>query len=285
MRTLSLFRCHLLLLPNCQRSLFLRVIPREKQPTKISWIRASTAGADSIDSSQLRESSYWLLSGSQPSEKWFRKTFPNFLKLVLPQTLLRQTLAANQSVNFKWRSGILTSQKPLVNPVGKVFPKVSWKAWRPDFKPLKGSSLDANQKTNGDDRDRTGNLRLARAALSQLSYVPQKCQQQILLLTNLSYAIKNCKTTKVPLKVKKWAYVDSNHGPQLYQSCALTNWAIRPNKRTGILSSYVVAVKSLSTLVLQKITFSSPQNDTGSLIRFAIDKNLFAETFSNRLSH
>ena len=71
------------------------------------------------------------------------------------------------------------------------------------MKPLKGSNLDANQKTNGDDRDRTGNLRLARAALSQLSYVPQKCQQQILLLTNLSYAIKNCKTTKVPLKVKK----------------------------------------------------------------------------------
>src|SRR5262245_5412260 len=25
------------------------------------------------------------------------------------------------------------------------------------------------------------------------------------------------------LSIKKWAYVDSNHGPQLYQSCALTN--------------------------------------------------------------
>ena len=28
-------------------------------------------------------------------------------------------------------------------------------------------------KSNGDDRDRTDNLRLARAALSQLSYVPE----------------------------------------------------------------------------------------------------------------
>ena len=26
----------------------------------------------------------------------------------------------------------------------------------------------------------------------------------------------------------KWAYLDSNQGPQLYQSCALANWAIRP---------------------------------------------------------
>ena len=46
---------------------------------------------------------------------------------------------------------------------------------------------------SGDDRDRTGNPRLAKPVLSQLSYIPI------------------------------WAYVDSNHGPQLYQSCALTN--------------------------------------------------------------
>ena len=29
------------------------------------------------------------------------------------------------------------------------------------------------QRTNGDDRARTGNLRLAKPALSQLSYVPE----------------------------------------------------------------------------------------------------------------
>ena len=54
--------------------------------------------------------------------------------------------------------------------------------------------------TIGDDRDRTDNLCLARAALSQLSYVPSNS----------------------PALSPQWAYVDSNHGPQLYQSCALT---------------------------------------------------------------
>ncbi len=50
-------------------------------------------------------------------------------------------------------------------------------------------------KKIGDDRDRTGNLRVANAALSQLSYVPQD----------------------------NWAHLDSNQGPQPYQGCALTN--------------------------------------------------------------
>lgn len=52
----------------------------------------------------------------------------------------------------------------------------------------------------GDDRDRTDNLRLARAALSQLSYVPVCWWNQ-----------------------REWAYVDSNHGPRLYQSRTLTS--------------------------------------------------------------
>ena len=72
---------------------------------------------------------------------------------------------------------------------------------------------------SGDDRDRTGNLRLAKPALSQLSYVP---------------GLRDKKPRRSPLDFHKgfppqascceeWAYVDSNHGPQLYQSCALTN--------------------------------------------------------------
>jgi hypothetical protein len=32
--------------------------------------------------------------------------------------------------------------------------------------------------SNGDDRDRTGNLRLAKPALSQLSYVPEPASQE-----------------------------------------------------------------------------------------------------------
>jgi hypothetical protein len=61
-----------------------------------------------------------------------------------------------------------------------------------------GRGLDSWVSLNcGDDRDRTGNLRLAKPALSQLSYVPVFSRQ--------------------------WAYLDSNQGPQLYQSCALAN--------------------------------------------------------------
>src|SRR5262249_44861849 len=56
----------------------------------------------------------------------------------------------------------------------------------------------------GDDRDRTGNLRLAKPALSQLSYVP----------CFIRYAASG---------QGQWAYLDSNQGPQLYQSCALAN--------------------------------------------------------------
>ena len=52
----------------------------------------------------------------------------------------------------------------------------------------------------GEDGDRTRDLLLAKQALSQLSYSPQVCE-----------ADRMC------------AYLDSNQGPQLYQSCALAN--------------------------------------------------------------
>ena len=64
---------------------------------------------------------------------------------------------------------------------------------------------------NGDDRDRTGNLRLAKPTLSQLSYVP------VAFSLAQEFHIRFC------LEREKWAYLDSNQGPQLYQSCALAN--------------------------------------------------------------
>ena len=75
-------------------------------------------------------------------------------------------------VNNKWRSGILTSQKPPVNPGEKKFPGSFSERIGVWFKTSQRHKPLYFLKHNGDDRDRTGNLRLARAALSQLSYVP-----------------------------------------------------------------------------------------------------------------
>src|SRR5579871_1361379 len=55
-------------------------------------------------------------------------------------------------------------------------------------------------RTCGDDGVRTRDLRLAKPALSQLSYIPSSLADR-----------------------PQWAYLDSNQGPQLYQSCALAN--------------------------------------------------------------
>ena len=59
----------------------------------------------------------------------------------------------------------------------------------------------------GDDGNRTRDLLLAKQALYQLSYFP---------LPNLAPSDK-------PKAIPQWAYLDSNQGPQLYQSCALAN--------------------------------------------------------------
>ncbi len=48
---------------------------------------------------------------------------------------------------------------------------------------------------DGDEGIRTPDLRRAKAALFQLSYIPVQ---------------------------EKWAFLDSNQGPQSYQDCALT---------------------------------------------------------------
>jgi hypothetical protein len=75
--------------------------------------------------------------------------------------------------------------------------------------------------TSGDDRDRTGNLRLAKPALSQLSYVPGPCSS---LVFREAYLVK--RISKEPTEkqaTKEWARVDSDYRPHAYQACALTN--------------------------------------------------------------
>ena|SRR5436190_14880833 len=57
-------------------------------------------------------------------------------------------------------------------------------------------------KAGGANRDRTGDLLLAKQALSQLSYGPRKA-----FARGLSW----------------WVWVDLNHRPHAYQACALTN--------------------------------------------------------------
>jgi hypothetical protein len=66
----------------------------------------------------------------------------------------------------------------------------------------------------GDDGDRTRDLLVANQALSQLSYIPVLS----VVFSPWSYATDNGRRT-----TDEWAYLDSNQGPQLYQSCALAN--------------------------------------------------------------
>ena len=72
---------------------------------------------------------------------------------------------------------------------------------------LKHSSLECfNLISNGgDSRDRTGDLLLARQALSQLSYIP------------------DCMSSACALFFVWWARVGSNHRPCDYQSHALAS--------------------------------------------------------------
>jgi hypothetical protein len=56
-------------------------------------------------------------------------------------------------------------------------------------------------KAGGANRDRTGDLLLAKQALSQLSYGPGEFRENSWW----------------------WVWVDLNHRPHAYQACALTN--------------------------------------------------------------
>src|SRR6266508_2733789 len=74
----------------------------------------------------------------------------------------------------------------------------------------RGRASFSHQNGGGAEGTRTPDIRLAKAALSQLSYGPRRWVGQ------------------------KWANLDSNQGPQSYQDCAIANKAIGPPKRTGV---------------------------------------------------
>ena len=68
---------------------------------------------------------------------------------------------------------------------------------------VRGSSLGSG----GDSGARTRSLRLAKPALSQLSYIPEGLEPRDVTAA----------------RERWWAWVDSNHPPHAYQACALTN--------------------------------------------------------------
>jgi hypothetical protein len=79
--------------------------------------------------------------------------------------------------------------------------------------PLALSSEPGKAKAGGANRDRTGDLLLAKQALSQLSYGP---------CSGFSPRGRNC-TSVLEDPVGWWVWVDLNHRPHAYQACALTN--------------------------------------------------------------
>ena len=65
---------------------------------------------------------------------------------------------------------------------------------------------NTQKRLGGAGRDRTDDLKLAKLALSQLSYGPEK-------------ALERCTRRRAR---KWWAWIDSNYRPHAYQACALT---------------------------------------------------------------
>ncbi len=104
---------------------------------------------------------------------------------------------------------------------------------RPDPDGLTSPAF-ALAKISGDDRDRTGNLRLAKPTLSQLSYVPGTH-----FVGNPKLEFRNSNDSQfaaIPFGFRascfefplapgqrNWARVDSDYRPHAYQACALTN--------------------------------------------------------------
>src|SRR5215831_8706133 len=76
-----------------------------------------------------------------------------------------------------------------------------------------GRSASKPRRPGGADRDRTDDLRLAKPALSQLSYSPM----------SLERSAANHATPRPPSRERWWAWVDSNYRPPAYQADALTN--------------------------------------------------------------
>src|SRR5688572_14302168 len=107
---------------------------------------------------------------------------------------------------------LISSRKSLLNndlqicilfrPTRRVNPRTSF------FLLFLGSPGSCFLAACGDDGARTRNLVVANHALSQLSYTPDAASRIEPL---------------VALHLPMCGYLDSNQGPQLYQSCALAN--------------------------------------------------------------
>ena len=96
--------------------------------------------------------------------------------------------------------------------------------------PREGDSARARDPTGGDNRDRTGNLRLAKPALSQLSYIPglllrkrndkyQNSNDNFFVIWILSFDIPILGKAKN----RWWAHLESNQRPLRYQHSALAS--------------------------------------------------------------
>jgi hypothetical protein len=82
----------------------------------------------------------------------------------------------------------------------------------------------------GGEGNRTPDILLAKQALSQLSYAPifkrtktQKTNQNYGLTRRMNRFAPDSSFILPSSPFSDWAYLDSNQGPQLYQSCALAN--------------------------------------------------------------
>ena len=93
------------------------------------------------------------------------------------------------------------------------------------------SCLERTKRSNhgGAGRDRTDDLRLAKPALSQLSYSPTLRREQVPTSTNgigdLSIRTRDEDATCIvgTRPTRWWAWVDSNYRPPAYQADALTD--------------------------------------------------------------
>ena len=97
----------------------------------------------------------------------------------------------------------LLSRRPALGR-SRNLPGQSRKTGRPvsrSASPNDGGDLETANEFGGADRDRTGDPLLAKQVLSQLSYSP----------------------TCGCLRLRWWAWVESNYRPHPYQGCALTN--------------------------------------------------------------
>ena len=85
---------------------------------------------------------------------------------------------------------------------------------------LWASPKSAFGEFNGDDRDRTGNLWLAKPTLSQLSYVPGA---PITEISDLKSPFAKATENRSQILNSEWAREESNFRPHAYQACALTD--------------------------------------------------------------